>query len=398
VKTGAHAGGAEHRDLLREARSSLREAVGAVPADLRGTRPGPDRWSVAEVLDHLVRVERTVAGLVRSMAAEVRAAAVSGDPPGDEASGDDIAVRGLRPVLDRGRRVRSADAFQPDGVVGWAEAWAALEGSRATLLAEVEAAAGLPLERANRPHFAIGPLNGREWIVFVARHEERHAAQVREIARSLAGPPVAIIFDLDNCLARADEIPGLLEPGFEAVRRANGGTVAGAELERALDACRYRPFDEVAREHGFSEAMVRAGHRVFGTTTVDAPMTGYPDLPILADIPVRRFLVTTGFRRLQRSKIDALGIAPLFEAIRIDAIDEGRPAGKEAVFRDILRDHGLRPDQVLVVGDSSSSEIAAGNRLGMTTVQILRPGVERSPAASRHVAGLAELREVVGPA
>jgi hypothetical protein len=44
-------------DRLNQARAGLRAAVDAVPASIRGRRPEPERWSVAEVLEHLSLVE-----------------------------------------------------------------------------------------------------------------------------------------------------------------------------------------------------------------------------------------------------------------------------------------------------------------------------------------------------
>jgi hypothetical protein len=38
---------------LDESRGVLRAAVDSVPSSLHETRPGPDRWSVADVLEHL---------------------------------------------------------------------------------------------------------------------------------------------------------------------------------------------------------------------------------------------------------------------------------------------------------------------------------------------------------
>jgi putative hydrolase of the HAD superfamily len=35
---------------------------------------------------------------------------------------------------------------------------------------------------------------------------------------------------------------------------------------------------------------------------------------------------------------------------------------------------GLSPEEVVIVGDNPDSEIEVGNRLGIRTVQILRPG------------------------
>jgi putative hydrolase of the HAD superfamily len=44
------------------------------------------------------------------------------------------------------------------------------------------------------------------------------------------------------------------------------------------------------------------------------------------------------------------------------------------------------------LGDTFESEIDAGNRLGMRTVQILRAGVQRTDHAIYHITSLAELK------
>jgi FMN phosphatase YigB (HAD superfamily) len=207
----------------------------------------------------------------------------------------------------------------------------------------------------------------------------------------------AIIFDLDNCLAPADEIGrDLLEPMFVAIRRANKGHLSTAILERALAECWRSPLDAVAHEHGFSDEMLAAGWEVAHRLAITVPMRGYPDLHVLTELPATLFLVTTGFRRLQESKIDALGFRERFEGVYVDAIDEPGRTGKRQIFQEILAQHGLDPPSVLVVGDNPASEIAAGNRLGIPTVQILRPGVARSANATHHVDGLDALRRLMG--
>ena len=80
------------------------------------------------------------------------------------------------------------------------------------------------------------------------------------------------------------------------------------------------------------------------------------------------------------------------DAGRFDAIDEPNRRGKHDFFQDMLSAHGLRPDEVLVVGDNPDSEIEAGNRLGMKTIQVLRPGVPPSERAARQIRGLMELK------
>jgi putative hydrolase of the HAD superfamily len=206
----------------------------------------------------------------------------------------------------------------------------------------------------------------------------------------------AVIFDLDNCLSAADEVGrGLLEPVFDAIRRANKGTLSDNALAQAFEDCWRHPLDWVAREYGFSDEMLAAGWDVAARTEVEAPMHGYPDLGTLSELPAMLFLVTSGFRCLQASKIKALGFGSLFEAIHVDAIDEADRKGKEGIFKDILKTYHLSPEEVLIVGDNPDSEIEAGNRLGIRTVQILRAGVPRGSNATHYVHSLSELKGLV---
>jgi len=202
----------------------------------------------------------------------------------------------------------------------------------------------------------------------------------------------AIIFDLDNCLSAADESTRqVLEPVFQAVRQSNNGRLSDGALEEAFDDCWRNSFDVVAQRHGFSREMREAGWNAAAQAEVTAPLQGYPDLGALRALPGKLFLVTSGFRRLQESKISALHIAELFAEVHIDAIDEKDRRGKRQIFADILAAHQLAPEEVLVVGDNPDSEIEAGNQLGITTVQILRPGVTRGNNAAYYIDELAEL-------
>jgi putative hydrolase of the HAD superfamily len=113
----------------------------------------------------------------------------------------------------------------------------------------------------------------------------------------------AIIFNLDNCLSAADEPgKGLLEPVFDAIRRVNHGRLSDETLAEAFSDCWRHPLDFVAKKHGFTEDMLGAGWAVSVRLEVASPMRGYADLRTLAELPVLRFLVTSGFRRLQESK------------------------------------------------------------------------------------------------
>lgn len=207
----------------------------------------------------------------------------------------------------------------------------------------------------------------------------------------------AIIFDLDNCLMPARAVgESLYQPAFDAIRAANSGTLPEKELNDAFDECWSSALDAVAGKYGFSPGMLAAGWKVFETLEVSGPITGYGDLQVLAELPVLKFLVTSGFRKLQQSKIDALGLERYFDGIDVDAIDAEDRLGKQAIFARILDTHHLNPTEVIVVGDNEASEIEAGNRLGILTVQTLRPGVVATELVSNHIHSLAELKAILG--
>lgn len=202
----------------------------------------------------------------------------------------------------------------------------------------------------------------------------------------------AILFDLDNCLCPAKGVgDSLLEPVFDAIRGANDGALSDEALARAIEDCWRTPIDVVGERHRFTDAMRRAAWAAYAGLEITTPLRAYSDIAVLSSLPVARFLVTTGFRRLQESKIRVLGWDGLFAEIHVDAIDESPRRGKEGIFRSVMQAHGYRTDQLLVVGDSPDSEIAAGNRIGIATVQILRDGVSRGAGPTHYIGGLSEL-------
>lgn len=193
------------------------------------------------------------------------------------------------------------------------------------------------------------------------------------------------IFDLDNCLSPADQVgEHVFAPVFSAIRQTSREQLSEARIKQILADCWVLSFDQVAKRYQFSPETIAAGYEAYAQLRVEEPFVGYPDIYVVPRLPVRRYLVTTGFRRFQDSKIKALGIESWFDGIVIDALDEPPPLGKQAIFQKILAQEGCKADQVLVIGDNPAAELAAGLALGMRTVQTVRPGVRRSDNTAHH--------------
>jgi FMN phosphatase YigB (HAD superfamily) len=208
----------------------------------------------------------------------------------------------------------------------------------------------------------------------------------------------ALICDLDNTLYSARSVPrATLQPLFDAVRAANqaGAILPEPQLDDALEACWDRSFDEVARDYALPPALCQAWAAAAVQLQVTEPLQLYPDISVLWTLSLRLFLVTTGYRRFQESKIAALNLADRFHAIYVDALGETIRTGKEGLFRRLIAEHQLRPRDVVVLGDNEDSEIAAGRRLGLWTIQVLRERSVPASNADRKIRSLYELPVVL---
>lgn len=168
-------------DCLEREMQDLRAAVDAVPAERRGDRPAADRWSVAEVLEHLALVENSV---LKACSRQLAAAREAGLPPESETSSV-ISLLPPQRVANRDFLIAAPERLRPTGIDA-SDAWAQIESTRARLEDFVRSCDGLALGQVSFPHPALGNLNLYQWLLFAAGHHTRHAAQIREIAGQLS--------------------------------------------------------------------------------------------------------------------------------------------------------------------------------------------------------------------
>jgi putative hydrolase of the HAD superfamily len=206
-----------------------------------------------------------------------------------------------------------------------------------------------------------------------------------------------IVFDLDNTLFETRSIPAALTAGlFDSVRAANVGPAAVSEdvLCAAMEESWSIPFTIIAEKYRLPPAIPETWTSFHQTLTFPQPLIPFEDV-VESLIRLRHeqkilVLLTSGYERVQLAKVDSLGLRPYFDLILVDAVDvEHR--GKQAIVGELMRDRQWQPRELLIVGDSAVNEIAAGNALGIPTVQILRPGVQRTETAARHIFTLREL-------
>jgi uncharacterized damage-inducible protein DinB len=172
----------EYAQLQRQA---VLAAVSAVPESERSRRPDSSVWSVAEVLEHLHRVE---SGIARLVGRSIEKGRQAGAQPEQDFSSLMHSLDSLQ-LTDRDRFFNAPDTVLPRGELTAQQALVALDESRRQLLHAIGTGEGLALTGMVYPHPLAGMLNLYQWILFVGHHEGRHSEQIREIGRSLDRQP-----------------------------------------------------------------------------------------------------------------------------------------------------------------------------------------------------------------
>jgi uncharacterized damage-inducible protein DinB len=162
-----------------QARADLLAAVAEIPAPLREARPTEQGWSAAEVLEHLSRVEKGIAKLVALKVGELQ---MQPEPPRESDEMIPVDAGKFAVVMDRSRRLDAPERTAPAGEMSADDAMAALQQTRGMLLDQLHAGDGLAYSSVRHPHPFMGELDLYEWVHFVGDHEQRHIAQLREIA------------------------------------------------------------------------------------------------------------------------------------------------------------------------------------------------------------------------
>ena len=202
-------------------------------------------------------------------------------------------------------------------------------------------------------------------------------------------PVKAIIYDLDNTLFPVSAIgEKLFGPVFKLIEQSG-------QHHDQMDAIKYAtmrtPFRIVAQRNNLSRELTNKAIELQETLTYNEPIDPFEDYPEIKNITADRFLVTTGFKNMQMSKIRQLGIANDFNEVHVVNPVE---TSKKEVFADILTRYDYAPHEVLVVGDDPESEIKAAKELGIPTVLYDKNGITDPAEADYKIDHFAQLKDI----
>jgi hypothetical protein len=143
-------------------------------------KAGPDRWSIAEVAEHIAISETTILQLVTDQV--MKAAAVPRNPT---PVSDEQLLAGL---LDRTSKFQAPEMLKPTN------RWATRDALAKDFLAAREKTATYvktttdDLHGHSAPHPVFKMLDGYQWVLLLSGHSARHTAQIEEVKASAGYP------------------------------------------------------------------------------------------------------------------------------------------------------------------------------------------------------------------
>jgi len=200
-----------------------------------------------------------------------------------------------------------------------------------------------------------------------------------------------LIFDLDNTLFDTYNQLGIKVLDKMILRMKKLGLTK--EQEQILrKKYHITGFRILAKQLGLSDEIRDIGMDTYKSMDL-SHITPYEDVKLLDGFKQKKILVTSGLEEVQLKKVKILKIGGLFEEVIVD--ESSSPENKQKIFADVLKKYKLKPEQAMVIGDNPDSEIAAGNNLGMITVQILRRPTMLKGEADYHVKDLYKVKELL---
>lgn len=157
---------------LDETRSALVKATGGLSEAQWSFKPAPDRWSVAETLEHIVLVEELFLQGIRK---QLETAPDS--PGGGRQKQADAAV--VAKVLDRSVKSKAPPAISPSARWSPPAALARFHELRTKTINHLSSATELRQHVLDHP--SLGPLDGYQWVLAVSAHAARHTEQILEV-------------------------------------------------------------------------------------------------------------------------------------------------------------------------------------------------------------------------
>jgi hypothetical protein len=155
---------------LESTKKNVLEATKALSEAQWNFKPAPDRWSLAQVMEHIAAAE----DFIRDNLVKEKVMVSPSGPPGRDVKKTDEAVVAMVP--DRTHKAQASEPLVPSNRFGSPDGSVKhFVESRATTEQFLKTTTGLRDHVMDGP---VGKMDGYEFVLFIAAHCERHTSRI----------------------------------------------------------------------------------------------------------------------------------------------------------------------------------------------------------------------------
>jgi hypothetical protein len=164
-------------DYLTQTQKDFLQSIDGLSEAQWKFKPAPDRWSVAEVAEHIALSEEmfneSITGKI------LKTPAATAEQKAKTQGLDDKILQGLP---DRTNKFKAPEKLQPASKFASAkEAAKAFNAKRDALISLAKKTPESELRSHVSGPSPMGDLDGFQWMLFMAAHSKRHVAQIDEV-------------------------------------------------------------------------------------------------------------------------------------------------------------------------------------------------------------------------
>lgn len=167
-------------ELLKQALEETISAVEGVSEAQWNFKAADDKWSVAQVSEHILKSEGLIFGAVN----QVTAMPANPDWATQTEGKTELMMTG---VLDRSQKFKAPEQLQPSSGMSKADFISQFRAAREKTIRFV-AETSAPLKEHTMDHPVLKTLNGYQWLLLIPLHNQRHNLQIKEVMESSGYP------------------------------------------------------------------------------------------------------------------------------------------------------------------------------------------------------------------
>jgi len=158
---------------LEASKDALMRSIEGLDQPQWDYKPDPERWSVAECLEHIAATE----GFILNLMSDFMATQTPAQNLTDDLRKDEIVTS---VITDRTSKLKAPDPLQPTNRFGDHEgSLAEFHRVRSATIVLVRDTKDLRSYAGDHPVF--GQMDALGWVLFLSGHSERHTAQIEEV-------------------------------------------------------------------------------------------------------------------------------------------------------------------------------------------------------------------------